>query len=200
MQFADGSKLVMTFAVSLLFVFAFFFSTFVLAQTDSSTKTVDQMMQQIMGEQHVAASQIDCTKVSNDEFEQLGDAVMDRMIGNSQLHARMDAMMGGEGSQSLTNMHIAMGANWLGCATNLQGAAGAGMMGGGFGGMMGGNYFNGYMGNMMSNMMGYYYPAYYSSYGDLLIWTLIGWVLFVVMFIVSIFLWTGRIEIKKKRK
>ncbi len=200
MQFGKESKILLTTLLSFAMVFAIF-SNIAFAQTDNITKTVDQMMQQIMSEQHVAtANQIDCTKASNDEFEQLGDAVMDRMIGNPALHARMDAMMGGEGSQSLTNMHIAMGANWLGCTTNFQGAVGTGMMGNGFGGMMGGASFSGYMGNMMRNMMGYYYPAYYGNYDNLFMWTIVGWVFFVVMFVITVLLWTGRIVIPKKRK
>jgi hypothetical protein len=192
-----------TFFMSSLVVFSFLFSAAAFAQTDTSTKTVDQMMQQIMSEQHVTAtSQIECSKVTSDEFEQLGDAVMDRMMGSTALHEQMDAMMGGEGSQSLTSMHIAMGENWLGCAatTNFQGMMG-GMMG--TGGVMGGAPFNGGfggMGSMMMGMMGYYYPAYYSSYNQLFIWTIIGWVLFVVMFVVSILLWKGRISIPKKKR
>jgi len=199
MQFIKDPKLILPFVLSFTIVFAFFSSAIAFAQTDT-IQTVDEAMQQIMSSQNVSnANQVDCSKVTDSQFENLGDAVMERMIGNHQLHEQMDAIMGGEGSQSLTNMHIYMGRNWLGCTANFQGRIGPEMMGG-FGGMMGGASFNGYMGNMMMNMMGYYYPAYYSTYNNLFMWTIVGWVFFVVMLAISILLWTGRIAIPKKKK
>ena len=123
--------------------------------------------------------QIDCKKISDSEFEQLGDAVMERMAGSHEFHEQMDEMMGGEGSASLQSMHIFMGANWLGCGDGST--TGRGMMM-----------------PMMMRMMGNYYPAYYTGYSSLLNWTFAGWFLAVVFGIVLFLVWTGMIRLHKK--
>ncbi len=141
-------------------------------------KSVEEALDSIMTKQGVnSASQIDCGKASESDFEELGDAVMERMAGSSELHERMDAMMGGEGSASLRQMHIIMGRNWLGCG----GSAG-------FGGMMGGDMTGsgaGYGGMMpmMMSMMGNYYPAYYAGYDAVLVFGAAGWILFISLLI-----------------
>jgi len=76
------------------------------------------------------ASDLSCAAVSNDDFERLGDAVMESMHPG-QAHEAMDAMLGGEGSARLAAVHIGMGKNYLGCtAYNNNFAQGGGMMGG----------------------------------------------------------------------
>jgi len=101
----------------------------------------------------------------------------------------MDIMMGGEGSQSLAQMHIAMGENWIECS---KGSADfQGMMSSG--GMMG-------MMPMMMNMMGYYYPAYFANYNTMLVIGTIGWILFFILLVVVALMWSGKIKIQKRRK
>ena len=144
-------------------------------------KSVEQVIEDIIVSQTVsAADQIDCAQVSFLDFADLGDAVMERMIGDHELHEQMDSMMGGEGSQSLLNMHTAIGRNWLGCENSFQG-------------MMGGM-----MTPTMMRMIVHYYPAYYSNYDYLLILTVVGWVLFVILAILN-FSATGKFVITKRR-
>jgi len=124
----------------------------------------EDVVNSIMTKQGASStSQIDCKKVSQDDFEELGDALMERMAGSHELHEQMDAMMGGEGSASLQQMHVAMGSNWLGCTSvTSQGVMNINMM------------------PMMMRMMGNYYPAYYSDYDIVLLLAIVGWVLFII--------------------
>ncbi len=120
----------------------------------------EEMMNSIMSQQNVSdIKHIDCSRMADADSEALGDALMERMVGNHALHEQMDAMMGGEGSASLRQMHTLMGENWLGC--------GAGLMGG-------------TMMPMMMRVMGNYYPAYYSGFDAILLLAIVGWVLFGV--------------------
>ncbi len=92
-------------------------------------------------------SKISCDKLSNEQLESIGDYYMEQMHPG-EAHEIMDNMMGGEGSESLKQVHINM-AKRLYCNENVY--IGYGMMGSG--GMMGG-------------MMGSYPASYaYSNYG-----------------------------------
>lgn len=102
---------------------------------------------------------LDCTKVTDDEFEKIGDSFMEKQHPGDA-HESMDEMMGGEGSESLKQIHISMGQGYLGCSNKSgYGMGGFGMMGGG--GMMGSTRFSNsrsfdyYDNNGFSNMMGY---------------------------------------------
>lgn len=75
-------------------------------------------------------SEIDCDELSDEQLESIGNYYMEQMHPGED-HEMMDQMMGGEGSESLKQMHINM----------------ARMMYCGEGGMMG-------MMPMMMNMMG----------------------------------------------
>ncbi len=169
-------KLIFTTFISLLLFIAIASS-----HGDVETRTMDEIMEEMMmGQGLTSVDKIDCSKVSTLDFEDLGEAVMERMAGDHELHERMDAMMGGEGSESLRQMHTIMGENWLGCGD------GFGMMGG-------------MMMPAMMNMMGNYYPGYYTSYNTVLIFGIIGWVLFIVLLVVFI-INKGMFQIKKRRK
>ncbi len=147
--------------------------------------SVEDVMNSMMKNQAITdVKQLDCSKISNLEFESLGDAVMEKMAGSHELHEQMDAMMGGESSESLRQMHIVMGQNWLNCGVQ-------GMMA--TGGMMGG-----YMMPMMMRMMGNYYPGYYNRYDSTLIFGIVGWVLFIVSLVVLILVFTGTVKIRKR--
>jgi len=179
-------KFFITFITMLLLSTAF--SSLALAHADEATRSVDEVVAEILSKQNVATiSQLDCTKIFDAEFEELGDAVMERMAGSHELHEQMDAMMGGEGSKSLRQMHIAMGENWLGCRTGAD-----------FQGMMSGGMMSGGMMPMMMRMMGNYYPAYFAGYNTLLTFGIVGWVLFAVLLVSIAFVLTGKIKIQAK--
>ena len=96
-------------------------------------------------------SKISCNKLSNEQLEAIGDYYMEQMHPG-EAHEIMDNMMGGEGSESLKQVHINM-AKRIYCNDNVY--ISYGMMGSG--GMM----------NMMGRgMMGIYPTSYaYSNYG-----------------------------------
>ncbi len=96
-------------------------------------------------------SGISCDKITDEQLEAIGDYYMEQMHPGES-HELMDNMMGGEGSESLKQVHINM-AKRLYCNDAVY--IGYGMMGSG--GMM----------NMMGRgMMGNYPASYdYSKYG-----------------------------------
>ncbi len=106
-------------------------------QATSSSASTTAALQAIYQSQNVASqNQVDCSKVTQTQFENLGDAVMGSGITEQQ-HQAMEQGMGGEGSATLSQVHIAMGERFLGCPVNSN--YGFGMMGGyGPGGHMGG--------------------------------------------------------------
>jgi len=99
-------------------------------------------------------SGISCDKLTDEQLEAMGDYYMEQMHPG-EAHEMMDQMMGGEGSDSLKQVHIQM-AKRLYCNEDV-------------GGMMG-------MMNMMgSGMMGNY-PAYY-GYNNF--WNVL-WLVFLI--------------------
>lgn len=108
-------------------------------------KSVDAVVSEIRIEQGIKATeQINPDKVSQAMLGELGDSVMEAMIGNTAIHDQMDINRGGDGSASLTAMHIKIGYHYL---TNLQKGISGLNNGQGWGNMMG-NYA---WGNMMGN-------------------------------------------------
>jgi hypothetical protein len=96
--------------------------------TTTSSSAIDTALQTIYQSQNVSTSKkVDCTKVTDTQFEKLGDAYMGYGITEQQ-HAAMENMMGGEGSANLQQAHVNMGRNYLGCPLNANYASA--MMGG----------------------------------------------------------------------
>jgi len=96
----------------------------------------------------IVDSGIPCSELDDNELEEIGDYFMEQMHPGES-HELMDEMMGGEGSESLRQMHIAM-ARRIYCKENIAvgyGMMRTGMMGGGMMGMMnyGGMMGSGYM-------------------------------------------------------
>jgi len=105
-------------------------------------------------------SGIGCDKLTDEQLESIGDYYMEQMHPG-EAHEMMDQMMGGEGSESLRQVHINM-AKRLYCNDNVY--IGYGMMGGGMMNMM-----------MGSGMMGNY-PSYY-GYNSF--WNIL-WIVFLI--------------------
>ncbi len=98
-------------------------------------ETLDEVLPELLGKYNKdTVQELDCESLTDKEFERVGDAVMESMHPG-EAHERMDAMMGGEGSESLKQMHIQMGKRYFGCDT--AGFVGDMMRMNGFGGMMG---------------------------------------------------------------
>lgn len=99
-------------------------------------ESVEVVLQELLSKQKIdTIPELDCEKIIDDDLERLGDAVMEQQHPG-QAHEVMDRMMGGEGSDSLQQIHIAMGSNYLGCEGNSEfGMMGRGQVG--FGSMMG---------------------------------------------------------------
>ena len=130
-----------------------------------------------------------CTKLTENQLEMIGDYFMEQMHPG-EAHQAMEKMMGGEGSESLRLMHIAM-AKRLYC-NDLSDSVNYGMMGSGMmsnyntqnrGGMM--NMMTGT--NMMgSGMMGNYGYGYWSFINLLSIVLLIGLIVLVYLWIIKL--------------
>lgn len=139
-------------------------------------ESVEVVLQELLNQQKVSTVQeLDLSKVSDDDWERLGDAVME-LQHPGEAHEIMDRMMGGEGSDSLRQMHINMGQAYLGYSSG-NGYYGSGMMGGGMMGYSNNRSFNSPAGMMgFGSMMGY---RAYVGYGVLGMAT---WVLAIAFF------------------
>lgn len=145
--------------------------------TPSQSSEMNGVLQDIYKTQSIdTQAKVDCSKVTDDQFDKLGDAYMGVMLPNESQHQAMDNMMGGEGSASLRQAHINMGRSFLGCWSNYNSGPVYMPMMGGYGKVSGngsyGNYYapSGMMG--WSSMMG----GYYDSFGwatMILVWTLL---------------------------
>ena len=139
-----------------------------------------------------------CSSLNENQLENIGDYLMEQMHPG-QAHELMDKMMGGEGSESLRLMHIAMAkrlyCNDINSSVN-YGMMGYGMMGTGLG--RGTNY-GGMMGMMGSN---FGYGMMGSGYG-LGYWNFINFLSIVLLLglIVLVYLWIIKLwkEIKKTK-
>lgn len=62
---------------------------------------------------------LECEQLTEQDFERIGDAVMEQNHPG-EAHQAMDQMMSGEGSENLEQMHINMGKSYLNCQGNLD--------------------------------------------------------------------------------
>lgn len=124
------------------------FSVLTLA-AEMGPKSLEAVLSEIRQEQGINTTDtINVDKVSAAKLEELGDSVMEVMIGNSAMHEQMDARLGGDGSASLTAFHKKLGYNYLsGYPNGMMNLMSGGMMSTYQGGMMG--YFS--QGSMMGS-------------------------------------------------
>lgn len=115
--------------ISMIVLSGFLFLNIASAQASSNShgESIEEVLGELLEKNQVSTVQdLECDQLSDEELERLGDAVMEQQHPG-EAHEQMDDMMGGEGSDTLSNVHIHMGKNYLGCGKSY----GAGMMGGG---------------------------------------------------------------------
>lgn len=140
--------------------------------------SVEMVIESILSNHDVVTVQeLDLDEISDEEWEQLGDAVME-IQHPGESHEVMDEMMGGEGSESLRQMHIRMGQAYLGFDSD-NNFYGSGMMDNG---MMG--YGSNRKFNTLTRMMGFGSMMGYGAYGNYGIFSAITWIL-VITFLAS---------------
>lgn len=113
-----------------LFAFSFLYAGFASAQgmmgnwqdgnstITASDANINSALQDIYKSQNISSqNQVVCVKVTDDQFDKLGDASMGYGITEQQ-HTAMENMMGGEGSATVKQAHINMGRAYLGCWAN----------------------------------------------------------------------------------
>src|SRR3989344_9443095 len=124
-------------------------------------------------------SGISCDKLTNEQLESIGDYYMEQMHPG-EAHEYMDRMMGGEGSDSLKQMHINM-AKTIYCNENVSSY---GMMGGNMRSMMYGSYGSGMMGS--SNF------GYWNFLNILYLILLIGIIVLIILWIIKLIKHEGK--------
>jgi len=103
---------------------------FAYANEDNYNLSVDEVVSKIIQTQSASdLSKIDCTKVSDARWGELGEVIMEVMHPDPKQHELMGQMMGGNGSDNLQILHINMGRNYLGCASGGFGMMNSGIMG-----------------------------------------------------------------------
>ena len=140
----------------------------------------------------IIENKVPCSELTEDQLEHMGDYYMEQMH-SGEAHELMDKMMGGEGSETLKQVHIQM-AKRIYC-DDTSGMANYGMMG--MMSMMGGGMMNMAGGNMMGyGMMGNlgYGVGYWNFVNVLYLILLIGLIILVYFWIINLFR-----DSKKKR-
>ena len=138
-------------------------------------------------------NKISCDELNSEQLEAIGEYYMEQMHPG-EAHEMMDKMMGGEGSESLKQVHINM-AKRLYCNDNIY--IGYEMMGSGgmmnmvAGGMMGGQNVQNVQGNMMGNW------GYGFSYGNVMS---ILYIILLIGLIILVYLWIIKLWKKGKNK
>jgi uncharacterized membrane protein len=109
-------KRILSITAILTFIFLSAFSVYAAGTTPRSIDTIMSEIRQEQGAQN--NDKINPDKVSQAKLEELGDSVMEAMIGNTAMHDQMDQKLGGDGSASLTAYHINLGYNYLAGSQN----------------------------------------------------------------------------------
>ena len=133
-------------------------------------------------------SGVNCDKLTDEQLESVGEYYMEQMHPG-EAHELMDKMMGGEGSESLKQMHIQM-ARVLYCNEDVYGMMGSGSMMGMMPSMVGGNMISGQnmmQTNMMQGIIGdSWYFGYWNFINVLYLILLIGVITLVFLWIIKL--------------
>lgn len=99
--------------IASVFIFTFAIAIGVKAD-EMQLKSIETILAEIRLEQGVSNDKsIDVSKVSQARLEELGDSVMEKVIGNSAQHDLIDNRLGGDGSASLSAVHVRIGYDYL---------------------------------------------------------------------------------------
>ncbi|MGB5823140.1 MAG: hypothetical protein WBH44_03635 [Proteocatella sp.] len=167
---------------ALILVFILLFGLFANAYAEDDHKSIDLILSEIQKNQGSdSVDKIVPTEVSLAMLEELGDAVMEDLIGNTTMHERMDNHLGGEGSDTLAAIHQNIGYQYLlGNPNPLADIMGPGMMN---------SYNDGYnWKGGMNGMMGY--PGYYGMMGYYgFLGPIIGGIFFIIIMLIVVFIY-----------
>lgn len=107
-------------ALNFVIVFSVFYFMLPGLSADACGGHIDnQVLNDVMVSVGVSREKgIKCSEITDDQFQQIGEAYMSYVHPDSEVHELMDKMMGGEGSESLKSGHILMGRQYLGCINN----------------------------------------------------------------------------------
>ena len=103
--------------IILISLFVILFSFLVIAQEEHNSTETKKLID----------SRVSCSNLTNEQLESIGDYYMEQMHPG-EAHEYMDRMMGGEGSESLKQVHINI-AKRIYCNENFYGMVDGGMKG-----------------------------------------------------------------------
>lgn len=98
-----------------LFIVAFLLTTVIgVSALETPMRSVDAIVTEIRTDLGITVNDaIDVNLVDEALLEELGDSVMEAYIGDSEQHEALDEYYGGDDSETLTNLHIQIGSDYL---------------------------------------------------------------------------------------
>ncbi len=98
-----------------LFIVAFLLTTVIgVSALETPMRSVDAIVTEIRTDLGITVNDaIDVNLVDEALLEELGDSVMEAYIGDSEQHEALDEYYGGDDSETLTNLHTQIGADYL---------------------------------------------------------------------------------------
>jgi len=98
-----------------LFLFAFLMTSIIgVSALEEPMRSVDAIIAEIRTDLGITVDEtIDVTLVDQVLLEELGDSVMEAYIGDSEQHEALDVYYGGDDSETLTDLHIQIGEDYL---------------------------------------------------------------------------------------
>lgn len=100
---------------TILFLFAFLMVSVIgVSALETPMRSVDEIILEIRTDLGITVNDaIDVNLVDQVLLEELGDSIMEAYIGDSEQHEALDVYYGGEDSETLTDLHIQIGEDYL---------------------------------------------------------------------------------------
>lgn len=100
---------------TILFLFAFLMVSVIgVSALETPMRSVDEIILEIRTDLGITVNDaIDVNLVDQVLLEELGDSIMEAYIGDSEQHEALDEYYGGDDSETLTNLHIQIGEDYL---------------------------------------------------------------------------------------